>query len=105
MATRPKTTVLADDTSVDKPQTTSPGDAPADTFNPTELASSVTPNKEAAAEAGYLAVNAVVPVESPYVTAPAGAARTEQVYAYDEKGERVTLDRDIVTGATTVDGG
>lgn len=39
-------------------------------------------------------------VKSPYVTEPEGEARTEQVYAYDATDARVTLERNIVTGAT-----
>ena len=47
MATRPKTTRLSND--VTKPQPTATGDAPADTWDPAERATSVRPDKAAAA--------------------------------------------------------
>ena len=105
MSPRPKTTVLADDTTVDAPQSTSPGDAPADTFDATEIVSSATPDKAAAAEAGHLSVNAVANVESPYVTAPEGEARTETIFVSGPSGAQVEMERDIVTGATTAPAG
>ena len=59
MREAPKTTRLSSD--VTAPQPTATGDAPADTWDPDERAVSVTPDKAAAAAAGHLTVNAVVP--------------------------------------------
>ncbi len=50
------------DTDVTKPSTVVAGDAPADTTDPTERASTVGGDKAAAALAGHLTVNAVVPM-------------------------------------------
>ena len=52
------------DEHVDAPSTTAPGDGPADTTDPTERASTVEPDKAAAAQAGHLTVNAVVPIDT-----------------------------------------
>lgn len=96
----PKTTVIKDD-NLDGPQSTSAGDAPADTHDPKERVSSGRPNKAAAAAAGNQTVNAVEHVSD--ITAPAaGAPRTETYTAYGPDGETVTVTRDIVTGETTV---
>ena len=58
----PKETRL--DEHIDAPSTTAPGDGPADTTDPTERASTVEPDKAAAARAGHLTVNAVVPIDT-----------------------------------------
>ena len=47
----PKTTVISGDTTQAIPQTTSAGDAPADTYDPLERVSSVNADKAAAAGA------------------------------------------------------
>ena len=52
-----KLTTLDED--VSKPQVTEPGDAPFDTLDPNERATSTTPDKGAAARAGFGVVNAV----------------------------------------------
>ena len=67
----PKTTVISGDTTQAIPQSTSAGDAPADTYDPLERVSSVNADKAAAAAAGYLTVNAVEPVASISATTPA----------------------------------
>jgi len=67
MAVKQKTEeVTSLDTDVTKPSVTAPGDGPADTTDPTEIAGSVpaSPGKEAL-KAGT--VNTVVPVEAPAV--------------------------------------
>ncbi|NKS66777.1 hypothetical protein GS461_13445 [Rhodococcus hoagii] len=71
----PKTTVLEDDT-LDAPQSTSPGDAPADTHDPKERVSSGQPNKAKAGEDGHQTVNAVAVVGTiPTTRRPARAPR------------------------------
>lgn len=97
--TPPKTTVLEGDT-LDAPQTTSPGDAPADTYDPTERASSATPDKAAAAEAGHQTVNAVQFVGKIPDNAPTGT-RTEVYDAPRPDGTTVTVIRNVDTGKTT----
>lgn len=59
MTEAPKTTRLSDN--VTAPQPTAPGDAPADTWDREERATSARPDFAAAAAAGHLTVNAVVP--------------------------------------------
>lgn len=51
------------DNDVTKPATVAVGDAPADTTDPTERASTVGGDKAAAAAEGHLTVNAVLPVD------------------------------------------
>lgn len=100
MATpRPKTTRIADDTSQDVPQSTSAGDAPADTFDPKERASSASPNKAAAAADGHGTVNAIEPVASVPDSTPTGN-RTELMTAYDGTNSAVTLVHNLDTGVT-----
>lgn len=100
MATRPKTTRLSND--VTKPQPTASGDAPADTWDENERASSVRPDKAAAARAGYQTVNAVVKAGEVPSDAPAGGVRTETYTAYRQDGTEVTVSHDLDTGETTV---
>lgn len=107
MATRtraPKTTVIADDPTQDEPQTTSAGDAPADTYDPKERVSSVKADKAAAAAAGHQTVNAVTPVDGvPEPEAPADGGRTETVIAYGPDGvTEVSITRNIDLGTSEV---
>ena len=105
MATRkqPKTTRLSDD--VTKPQPTDPGDAPADTFDEKERATSVHPDKAAAAAAGHATVNAVVPGDPITEEEPVSQGRTETYTVYDNDNQPVEVTRDLDTGETTVAGG
>lgn len=96
---RPKTTRLSNDTT--KPQPTAPGDAPADTYDPKEKASSVTPDKKAAAEAGHQSVNAVTKVGEYEEQVPTGT-RTETYAAFDGAGNQVTVTHNYDTGVTSV---
>lgn len=96
----PKTTVIKDD-NLDGPQSTSPGDAPADTHDPKERVSSGRPNKAAAAAAGKQTVNAVEHVEDIAAPAP-GPARNETYTQVRSDGTEVTVTRNITTGVTTV---
>lgn len=98
MAARPKTTRLSSD--VTKPQPTADGDAPADTFDPKERASSTRPDKAAAAAAGHQTVNAVVPVEPIPDNAPTGT-RTETYTRVAPDGTEVTVTHNYDTGETT----
>lgn len=91
------------DSHLDAPQVTQPGDAPADTTDPTERASSATPDKAAAAKAGYGTVNAVVKVGD--TSAPARDTkndRTEKYQATRPDGTVVTVTRNIETGERSV---
>ena len=99
----PKTTKYDDET-LDAPQSTSPGDAPADTYDPSERVSSATPNKKAAAEAGYLTVNAVVEVDPVPDNSPSGS-RTETYVSYGPDGSAAEVTHNYDTGVTTVDFG
>lgn len=96
---RPRTTRLSTDNT--KPQPTAPGDAPADTYDPKEKASSVTPDKKAAAEAGYQSVNAVTKVGDYPDDAPTGD-RTETYTAYDGQGNPVQIVHNYDTGVTSI---
>ena len=100
----PKTTVIADDTTQDVPQTTDAGDAPADTYDPKERVSSAQANKAAAAAEGHQTVNAVEPVESIPDSTPTGT-RTETVTLYDNANQPVEATYNYDTGETTVSGG
>lgn len=99
MATRPKTTRLTGDT-LDAPQTTDAYDAPADTYDPEERATSGSPDKATAAAAGHQSVNAVgllPPIPDP----PAPAPRTETYDQWGPDGTKYNVTRNIVTGETT----
>jgi len=84
-----------------KPQPTGVGNAPADTTDPKERASSARPDKAAAAAAGHQTVNAVVPVAPVPSSAPVSKGRTETFTAYDADGKPVKVTRDLDTGVTT----
>lgn len=95
----PKTTRLSDNLSA--PQPTAPGDAPADTYDPKERATSAQSDKSAAAEAGYQTVNAVVKSGDIPTPAPTGT-RTETYEIPGPDGEPVTVTHNYDTGVTTV---
>lgn len=98
----PKTTKYDDET-LTKPQSTSPGDAPADTHDPKERVSSARPDKAAAAAAGHQTVNAVVEVAGiPAPTVPVGGGRTETYKQIDPAGVEKTVTHNLDTGVTTV---
>ena len=97
----PKTTKYDDET-LDAPQSTSPGDAPADTYDASERVSSATPDKATAAAAGFLTVNAVVEVDGVPDSTPTGT-RSETYTAYDQTGAEVTVTHNYDTGVTEVD--
>ncbi|MDX2551332.1 hypothetical protein [Streptomyces stelliscabiei] len=93
------------DEHLDKPSTTAPGDGPADTTDPEERASSATPDKGAAAQAGHGTVNAVVPVPAKKTAAARkDKDRTETYTALKPDGAEVTVTRNIETGESTVKG-
>lgn len=99
-AKSPQTTKY-DDESLTKPQSTAPGDAPADTFDPKERVSSARPDKAAAAAAGHQTVNAVVEVAPVPDNAPTGS-RSETYTATKPDGTTVTVTHNYDTGATSV---
>ncbi|KRE79951.1 hypothetical protein [Arthrobacter sp. Soil763] len=98
MATSKKsveTTTL--DSDVTKPSVTAPGDGPADTTDPTERATSVTPQPgDEAFKVGT--VNAVVPLPKVEEEAPAAKPRTERFEAVKPDGSKVTVERNLETG-------
>ena len=104
MVTRPKTTRIADDTTQAKPQTTSAGDAPADTYDPLERVSSTEfIDKAAAAVAGYQSVNAVEPVAPavfPTKVDPSDT-RTETYDQVGPDGKTYTVTHKLGDGTTT----
>lgn len=94
------------DDHIDKPSVTEPGDGPADTTDPTEAASSVSPDKGAAAQAGYGTVNAVVPLKPRRrPERDKGKDRTETYEVEGPDGEPVKVTRNIETGEVTRGGG
>lgn len=93
-----KTTLDGD---VTKPSVTAPGDGPADTTDPTERASSVTPAPSAEAlKVGT--VNAVIPLPKVEPAAESGNARTEEYKATRPDGSEVTITRNIETGKSEI---
>lgn len=93
------------DEHLDKPSTTAPGDGPADTTDPDERATSATPDKGAAAQAGHGTVNAVLPLPKKTAAARMGKDRTETYTAVKPDGSEVTVERNIETGESSVKGG
>lgn len=103
-STPPEETRLDDH--LNAPSTTAPGDGPADTTDPDERASSATPDKGAAAQAGHGTVNAVVPVPKKTAAKRAtGKDRTETYTALRPDGVEVTVVRNIETGESSVKDG
>ena len=96
---RPKTTKLSNDTT--KPQPTAAGDAPADTWDPKERASSAAADKKAAAAAGHQTVNAVTKAGEFPDRTPTGT-RSETYKSVDAAGAEVTVTHNYDTGETTV---
>lgn len=91
-----QSTTLDEDTTA--PSTTAPGDGPADTTDPDERATSVTPQPgEDAIKAGT--VNAVKPVPAVESDENAPADRFEEYTARRPDGSTVTVRRNITTGA------
>ena len=89
------------DSDVTKPSTTAPGDGPADTTDPTERATSVTPNPgEEALAVGT--VNAVKPLPKDEAPAASGKPRTERYEAVKPDGSTVTVERNLETGESKI---
>lgn len=95
MAARKQTQL---DTHTDKPSTVEPGDAPADTTDPTERATLVTPDKATAAKSGHRTVNAVVPLPVVKTERNTGKDRTETYTAIQPDGTELTVTRNLETG-------
>jgi hypothetical protein len=93
------------DSHLDAPSVTAPGDGPADTTDPSEIASSATPDKGASAKDGNLTVNAVVKVGETAKVAPTrtSAPRIETYEATKPNGDVVTVTHNLDTGATSVE--
>lgn len=97
----PEKTTLDGDTT--KPSTTAPGDGPADTTDPNERASSITPQPgPEAIKVGT--VNAVqpVPAEAEPEQVPEKDQRVETYTATRPDGTEVTVKHNIDTGETSV---
>lgn len=91
-----ETTTL--DSDITKPSVTAPGDGPADTTDPTERATTVTPNPGPEALAAGT-VNAVKPLpKADEVAAREGGARTEEYDMTAPNGDKVRVIRNIETG-------
>ena len=92
------------DSHVDAPSTTAPGDGPADTTDPNELASTVDhPDKAAAAKAGHGTVNAVVKIGDLSEQERDGKNdRIETYKATAPDGSEVTVKHNLETGETSV---
>lgn len=86
------------DSDVTKPAVSKPGDGPADTTNPNEVASTVIgqPSDEALAAGTVNAVKKVGEIVPPKVE----SGRTEQYQVRGPDGKLVTVKRNIDTGAT-----
>ena len=99
MATEADTTL---DDHVTKPSSVVPGDAPADTTDPDEIATSVPPNPgEEAIASGT--VNAVKKTGTrPGKPKPKGKPRIEKYTATRPDGQLVDVERNIETGESTV---
>lgn len=95
--TPPKTTRLSD--TITAPQPTAPGDAPADTYDPKERASSAIADKAAAGNAGYQTVNAVIKTGDIPVVTPSGN-RTESYSALGPTGASATYVHNYDTGVS-----
>lgn len=89
------------DSSVEKPSTTAPGDGPADTTDPSETATSVTPNPDETAIAAGT-VNAVKPTTKPAVKKSTGKERVEKFEATKPDGTVVKVERNIETGVSKI---
>jgi len=90
------------DSDVTKPSVTEPGDGPADTTDPNERASSVTPNP--GPEALLVGtVNAVKPLpKRAAVKRDEKKDRIETYTAVRPDGTEITISRNLETGETTV---
>lgn len=112
-AAKAKETRLDNDVSM--PGYVAPGDGPFDTTDPTEIATSVSPDKAAAAAKGFGVVNAVLPLETiPGYVKPAdrakitgqgdgdGGERTEEYDVVGPDGSLVRVTHNLETGETSV---
>lgn len=89
------------DSDVTKPSVTAPGDGPADTTDPTEIAVSV-PAAPGAESLKVGTVNTVVPVEAPPAAAEVSDPRTETYEATAPDGTTVRVRRNIETGKSEI---
>ena len=101
MATRAKTTTLDED--ITKPSVTEPGDGPADTTDPTEVATSVAPGVPSPEAIAAGTVNAVIPVEkAPVKETPVSEHRIEHYDAVKPNGDKVRVKHNLDTGKTEI---
>lgn len=104
MATRRPKTTKYDDETLDKPQSTSAGDAPADTYDAKQRVSSAKSDKAAAAAAGHQTVNAVKQVADVPNASPTGS-RSETYTAFRPDGTEVSITHNYDTGETSASAG
>jgi hypothetical protein len=98
MAARKETRL---DSDVTKPSVTQPGDGPADTTDPNERATSITPQPgDEALKVGT--VNAVKPLPKVEEPARTGKDRTETYKAVRPDGTEVTVTHNLETGESEV---
>jgi hypothetical protein len=89
------------DSDVTKPSVTAPGDGPADTTDPNERASSVTPRPgPEALKVGT--VNAVVALPKVEEEVDTSEHRIETYEATKPDGTKVTVEHNLDTGATKI---
>lgn len=99
---------LPDETTLDsdntRPSTTAPGDGPADTTDPRELASSAPfyPGPDALAAGTVNAVQKVGTVPDPDADRDSSHDRIEKYDTTNALGQRVTVTHNLETGATSV---
>lgn len=99
-AKNPSETKLDDN--VTEPATTAPGDAPADTTDPSERASTVVPQPSPEAlMAGTVNAVAKMP-DIPAAPVVKGGERVETYEAVRPDGTKVTVEHDLDTGATRI---
>ncbi|PPF38345.1 hypothetical protein [Pseudoclavibacter sp. AY1H1] len=99
--TRAKTTTLDDDTT--KPSVTEPGDGPADTTDPTEIATSVTPGTPSPEAIAAGTQNAVIPVaKAPVKKTPVSEQRVEHYEQARPDGTKVRVKHNLDTGKTEI---
>ncbi len=100
-----KRTLLDDH--VNMPGFVAPGDGPFDTVDPSEHATSVSPDKGSAARAGFGVVNGVLPIPDPsgreqaLARAAGGDDSTDRIETYEATGpdgKPVRITRNIETG-------
>lgn len=90
---------------ITKPSTVEPGDAPADTTDPSEIVSSRVPQPGPEADKVGTVNSAVKVGDAPEAPTASKKARTETYKAVRPDGSEVTVEHNLDTGETRVKGG